>query len=329
MNLYDSCFLCLDIGDFSVRAMAHRVRGGRIIRSGLKIVETSDTSFAMRSALDELESQLGTRFDSAFITGNFGEMNFCPIVKTTKWDTPHKITNMYIQNQNSEIIPYEDFYPIHVFPLRYDTNHVSNLLTPIGKTDTGLTSVFGAIFAEKNKTAKILDILRNTHIQAKTFFDPSYLLSLNFRQPHENALFINFGACFTSISVWTDRGPVFFEKIHFGQNEITKEIARKLNIKYSESARIKHAISTLRSDEMYRFTPADSNYDFSRGDISDIFIPQITDLVTEIYNLSGDAVSKYNVKRIFISGGGANIKHINEFISDTFDKLPVQNLGSD
>lgn len=328
MNLYDDSFLCLDIGDFSVKAVAHSIRDGKIIKSALQTVESRNTSFALKSAIDELEKQLQTRFDSAFITGNFGNCEFKTLVKTTCWDSPHKITNSDIQNQLLEITDTDDLYPMHIFPLRYDTGHVSNLLTPIGKIDTKLTSVFGVIFYNHDKTNEIYEILRHAHIQAKKIFDSPYLMNLNFRTPKENALFIDFGGGATTVSLWTDRGPVFLEKIAFGGEHITKQIAQKLCIKTIEIKKIKHAIASIKPDEMDRFTPADGNYDFSRADLNDILISSLTDLIYKISDISGDAIKKYNPKKIFISGGGSNIKSIDEFVSNIF-KLPVQNLGGD
>ena len=59
MNLFDSSFLCLDIGSSSVKAVAHRIRSGRITNSAFHIVESTDTVFALKSVVDELEKQIG------------------------------------------------------------------------------------------------------------------------------------------------------------------------------------------------------------------------------------------------------------------------------
>ena len=72
MNLFDSSFLCLDIGTAVVRGIAHRVRSARIEKSAVFAVESYDTVFAIKSVVDELERQIGTHFDSAFVTGDFG-----------------------------------------------------------------------------------------------------------------------------------------------------------------------------------------------------------------------------------------------------------------
>ena len=48
MNLFDSAFLCLDIGTYGVRGIAHRVRSARIDQSAYFAVDSSDTVFAIK-----------------------------------------------------------------------------------------------------------------------------------------------------------------------------------------------------------------------------------------------------------------------------------------
>ena len=76
MNLADSSFLCLDIGTSGVRGIAHRVRGAHLAKSAMYSVDSFDTVFALKSVIDELEQQIGSHFDSAYITGDFGQSEF-------------------------------------------------------------------------------------------------------------------------------------------------------------------------------------------------------------------------------------------------------------
>ena len=68
MHMIDSCFLCLDIGTCGVRGVAHRVRNAMIDKSAYYAVDDFDTVFALKSVADELERQMGTHFDTAYIT---------------------------------------------------------------------------------------------------------------------------------------------------------------------------------------------------------------------------------------------------------------------
>ncbi|HNY25128.1 MAG TPA: ribulose-phosphate 3-epimerase [Alphaproteobacteria bacterium] len=328
MNLFDSSFLCLDIGSNTVRGIAHRIRSGKITKSAIHSVESDDTVFAIKTVIDEMERQLGVRFDSAYITGNFGNSNFEMIAKSTVWNGDHKITESDVRYQISQITPNAEFYPMHIVPLRYDTSHARNLLTPIGHTDKQLISIFGVVSYENERLNTILSQLRSAHIQVENMFDPSFILDTALRDSKQSVLFMDMGAEFTSISIWTGRGPVFFEKIPKGQDFITKTIASELNIKIKDAVKIKHQVASVIASEMDRFTPADTLYDFSRADLNEIILPTLSDIVETVSESLETAISKYNPCKIFLSGGGACIQGIEEMVTDTFG-IETQNIGSD
>ena len=59
MNLFDSCFLCLDIGTSCVRGIAHRVCSGKIAKSATAMCDSFNPEFAVRVVIDKLEHELG------------------------------------------------------------------------------------------------------------------------------------------------------------------------------------------------------------------------------------------------------------------------------
>lgn len=328
LNLTDSSFLCLDIGQTGVHGIAHRVRGARIVKSAVFSVDGTDTVFAIKSVVDELENQIGTHFDSAYITGNFGASEFEMTVQSTAWDGEHKITAMDVKNQISRISPSDGFYPMHIVPLRYDGLAARNMLTPVGHSDRRLTSVFGVIFYDRLRMDEIMVDLRRAHIQSAGFFDPSFVCNAAYRKKKTVTLFIDLGAEFTTASIWTDRGPVAMAKIPGGGTLITNDIAEKLNIDASSADRIKRAVASLTPMEMDRFTPADTAYDFSRADVSDIVLPHMVEIVEKIQNSIGTAIEKYRPTEIILTGGGADTYGATEFFENAFT-MPVTIAHSD
>ncbi|MBQ3784811.1 MAG: hypothetical protein II843_00255, partial [Alphaproteobacteria bacterium] len=146
MKLSNSSFLCLDIGTYGVRGFAHCIRDAKIIHSAMHFVKNSNTLFALKSVVDELEQQLNTHFDSAFITGNFGEMDFQNFTDIITWREEHKITDLDLKHQIAKIPRPDGFYAMHIIPVFYGTNHIQNINnTPIGQIDTKLKSIFSVI----------------------------------------------------------------------------------------------------------------------------------------------------------------------------------------
>ena len=318
MNLYDSSFLCLDIGTSAVHGIAHRVRGGRLDKSAMFSIDSYDTVFAIKSVVDELERQIGTRFDSAYITGNLGESRFETPIKTSAWNGEHKITPADMRAQISGITPPDGYFPMHIIPLRYDTPTVRDMTNPIGHTDWQLKSIFAAIFYPRARMGEVCAFLRRAHIQPTAFYDAAFLQNAVFRRKMGPAMFINIGAAVAAASIWTDRGPVWHTRINRGGTEITTALARTLNIDFEEAERIKRTVLSMIPKEMNRFTPADAAYAFSHADVNDVATPMVTEIISEIHNAAAPAIEKYGPVKIFLSGGMSGVEGIADYIAGTF-----------
>ncbi|MBQ0013441.1 MAG: ribulose-phosphate 3-epimerase [Proteobacteria bacterium] len=314
----DSRFLCLDIGTTGVRGVAHRVQSGNITKSATAMCDSFDTVFAIKSVTDELEHELNTHFDSAYITGNFGNAKFQITQKHTVWNTEHKITQYDVQNQIAQIDIPDGYYPMHTIPLAYNTPGARDILTPIGQIDRELISAFGTIFYESGRLDELRTIFHKAHIQNNGFFDPQFLQNAVYRQQKQNTLFIDIGGEFTTASIWTNRGCVWFTKIPNSMTAITMDISEKLGIDFDEAERIKRNVASLIPKEMDRFTPADTEYAFQRSDVNDIVIPHLVDIIGKIKEQSATAIEKYNPTKIILTGGGASIDGVIDFFENAF-----------
>ena len=328
MNLNDSAFLCLDIGSSAVHGVAHRVRNARISKSAMFVVESFDTISAIRAVVDELESQLGRHFDYAYITGNFGQSVYELSVKNLVWSGEHKITAADVKNQISQISTPDEYMPLHIIPLRYDTPTVHNLLTPVGHIDTQLVSAFGAIFYPIANINEINTFMRRAHMQTRGFYDPQFVQNAVFRKSHQTTMFIDFGAQFTSASIWTDRGPVWHYKLQIGGTNISQTIAENHSITFTEADRIKRAVFTMLPGPTDRFTPADIAYDFSRADVNDVVIQYMTNIINEIKDNASEYIEKYKPRNIIITGGASDANNVVDFVSNAFG-LPCESMHVD
>ncbi len=330
MRLANSSFLCLDIGTYGVRGLGHCVRDARIAQSAMHFVKNTNTVFALKTVIDELEQQLNTHFTSAFITGNFGDADFKTVSDIISWNDEHKISELDLKHQIAKINTDDGFYAMHIVPVFYGTPHIKNISnSPIGHVDTSLKSIFSVISYETDKTKYISDMLRRSHIQSSGFLDPAFLQNAIYRKPNEKVLFIDLGNEFTSVSIWTMRGPLYFNKIKFGGHDITNTIASGLNIGTADADTLKISVASATPNEMDRFTPADTSErfaSFSRADINDIFIPTLKELIKNVYEESITYINQYKPEKIILTGGGATIDNINTIFERIF-KLPVDNLG--
>ncbi len=327
INLYNSCFLCLDIGTAVVRGMAHRVRGARIVKSAVAMADcdNDDPARAVATVVDDLEHQLGARLNGAFVTGNMGDMVFDVAATRATWRTPHKISVGDMRAQIAQISLPDGFHPMHIIPLRYDAPAARNLPTPIGHTDMGLIGLFGVMAYRDDVISRFLGILRRAHLQVAGLFDPMYLLGAT--RGRNTVMYIDMGAQYTSASIWTQRGPVWMIKIPRGTHEITQSIADTFDISLTDAARIFAGIGAVMT-EMDRFTPADPLFDFSRADACDVTCPLLNEIIDTLSAAAQPATEKYKPTQIFITGGGAVLGSMAEFITQKMG-IAAQILGAD
>ncbi len=330
MNLFDSSFLCLDIGTSGVRGIAHRVRSGRIDKSAVHAVDSFDTVFALKTVIDELETQIGTHFDSAYVTGNFGQSYFLMSPQTDEWSGEHRISISDIQKQISRMNVPDGYYPMHIVPLRYDLPSVHNVASPVGATAKKLSSIFGAICYPHDKLSEITGFMRRAHIQAKSFFDPQFLHNAANRPENntDTVIYLDLGSQFSSASIWTWRGPICHTKIKLGTLDIVNQISQALQIDFEDAMRISRSVSSLSPMEMDRFTPADTAYEFSRADINDIVLPSFVEIAGQLKSRLSGAMSKYKPTRMIITGGGSEIDGIAQFFENAFS-IPAAVVPAD
>jgi ribulose-phosphate 3-epimerase len=327
MNLFDNSFLCLDIGTTAVRGIGFRIVSGRITKSAIHSCESFDTGACVKTVVDAIESDIGARFDSAYITGNFGVMEYALFTRAKDWAKEHKISGIDVEALISEIPEISnDFAAMHVIPLRYDLSELQNITTPVGQTDTAITAAFGAIAYYAGGINDIRESARAAHIMGRDFFDPAFLIANTIRPKKEAAVILDLGASSTSISVWTSRGPVFYKKLPNAQNLITDAIGGGLDLSFNVAEKIKRENMSLIGGDMDRFTPAGPKHDFSKGDVNDIAIPILTEILQSAFDAAKNAIQKYAPAKIYLSGGGANITGIDDFISNMFG-VPVKNIG--
>ena len=252
MNLLDSAFLCLDIGTHGVRGMAHRVRNANIDKSAFFTVENSDTSAAIKSVVDELEKQIGRHFDSAYITGNFGESDFSVKTQNNAWANEHKITISDVRSQISTIPVPDGYFPMHIVPLQYSTQMARNILSPVGYIDRQLVSLYASIFYSFEGVNKVYNLLRMAHIQPLAVYDLHFVQNATYRTNKQTTMFIDFGNQFTSASIWTNRGPIWHKKIKLGGQDITNAISEKFGLSIYDADRIKSAVASMVPTQMDR-----------------------------------------------------------------------------
>ncbi|MCL2369213.1 MAG: ribulose-phosphate 3-epimerase [Alphaproteobacteria bacterium] len=309
--------------------MAFRISGGRIAGQSIYSFESNDTTLAIKHVVEHLESELKERFDSAFITGNFGRTKYRMTTLRKNWAKEHKIKNEDISNMADIVTKSEeDMIPLHIVPLRYDADDFQNIATPVGQSAHSMSAIFGTIFASNAGLQNMREAALSANITVNEVFDVSFLLAHTVRPKKENSLIIDLGSDATTVSLWTVRGPVFYQRLDAGQSVLTDLLATHFNLSWDMANKIKCENISTEHSEMARFTPASNNHDFTKADVNNIIMPALEDIIKDARITSSSAIDKYNPTQIYITGGGANIVGIEDIILSRFNNIPVKNLGS-
>jgi ribulose-phosphate 3-epimerase len=331
MNMIDSSFLCLDLGSATVRAMGVHIRAGRIAQSAVKICESSDTVFALKTAVDEVESEMGKYFDSAYVTGNFGLADSKLFAKTARWAGEHKISNADLYKQIGGILSElqdAESVPLHIIPIRYDMSSFKNIKTPVNQVDTALSSIFHVISYARADMRHAQNALRSAHIECSGFYDPAFLVGTATRKNTAPAVFLDLGAAGTTASLWTARGVISVIKIPMGMTKITDAISKTLSLSFLDAERIKKENFAAVSRDRDRFTVADARHELSRADIIDAGLPILRDILDLVNDNIASFMEKNTPTDLYVYGGGANIPEIDSLLDEKLG-MTVHNLGAD
>ena len=327
MNMGDCAFLCLDVGARGAKGMAVRVLGGQIAQSAITECESDDPAFAVKFVTDFLESQIGSRFDSAFACGGTVRPSFEIIEKRQTWKTEHKITKEDAARMISDVAASASENATHVIPLRYYTTMSRDAPTPVGCTAMDARGVFGVISYPQESIMDVMSALRAAHLECAGFFDASFLCAHAARQKKQTVMIVDMGYFNTTASIWNTRGPVAMVNISVGMRDAVKAVSEKTGLDMAESVRLMKSCLNAAPKDSDRFEIADVAYSLSRADISDAALPAIYGILENIRENLSDDIEKYSPELIMLCGGGSEIQSITSLFHEVF-LCPAESLGS-
>jgi len=120
---------------------------------------------------------------------------------------------------------------------------------------------------------------------------------------NDNVALIDIGAGKTSLNILKGNSSVFMRDVSLGCSQINQNIMSLINCNFDEAEELKHSEQSDR---------------ISRSDLNDIISSVVSDWCTEIKRAIDFFYSTYpddQIKRIVLSGGGANIKEFRQMLA--------------
>src|ERR1017187_8143511 len=204
----------------------------------------------------------------------------------------------------------------------FNIEEVNLSFSIIGETsENGQAQIDTVLVAAKKDSVDLrVDLLREAGLQPVILDVDAFALENAYESVYPSAqtdtvLFMNIGASFTNMSI-VERGVSrVVRDVFISGNTLTKAIQQQFqsDVKTAEQKKIMHGLSENPSDP-------------EAQQVSEVLMPIAKDLLTEVqrsidFYLSQG--SERSVSKIFMCGGSANLKSLDQFLSNEL-KIPVE-----
>lgn len=216
-----------------------------------------------------------------------------------------------------------------VIPQDFIVDKKDRTTDPVGCIGESLEGNFQIIYGDEREVNKIIRCVKDAQIETETIIlEPiaSGLSCLNQTQKEEGVLLLDIGGGTSDMVIFYEGNPVFTKVIPIGGKTITRDIATTCNISYEMAETLKTQCGTCiveKSNKDHHI-----NFPVSGGDSRQISEPYLAEIIFCRINQMLQFVqqtlqkSKYAniVKSVVITGGGAQLKHLEELCRYVFGK---------
>jgi cell division protein FtsA len=318
----------IDIGTTSIKVVVCRLKKGSPLPEiialvkkdsyGLRrgyVVNSEEVSESLREALDEAKRQSGENIRRAFVSigGISLESRLSDSsISVAKADLEIGQTdvNRALELAEANLPDIANRHVIHRIPIYYKLDGKKILGRPTGMKGNKLEARVMFITCLKQHVDDLLQIIGEAGISVEDVVASpiaASLVTLTKLQKTAGCILANIGSHTTSIAVFEDNIPISIQVFPIGSMDITNDIALGFRISLEEAERIK------------RGEAEPSN---SRRKLDEIINARLSDIFEFIENhLKKIGRSGLLPAGILITGGGANLNHIEEQAKNYF-RLP-------
>lgn len=337
----------LDIGSRKVVCIIANINGdgipkitgfGHQVSEGVKagiIIDIKKAERSILSALNSAEKMAGETIDEAYvnISGSNITSNHINIeTKISGQEITFKDVDLMI-NKGKEIFENKEVEIIQTVPCGYRIDDSEGIKDPIGMFGQTISTNLHVVTASATAVKNIKNCLAKCHINVKDFVVSSYassLVTLNDDEKEIGVTCLDIGAGNTSITIFSEGYPVYFDSVPVGGFHITKDIALGLSVSMPFAERLKvlygSAVST-DGDDLDRIELNDEN-DMSgnnkvitRAELTAIIKPRVEEILEMTKNnLEKSGLYSVSGNKVILTGGSSQLSGMKEICSYIFNK---------
>lgn len=307
-----------------------------------QIVEIDEVVTSITKAVEEAETMSGITVEQVLVNINgydLKSMNISEVVAITNSD--HLILDDDIKRSEfvvtSKVRPKEGSQILSLIPQEYAVDGVRTNTLPLGQTGQRLETTAHIITCNSAHLKTIEQVCMRAGLSIREIrSNPELLVHAAAKRKDRDlgALIIDFGAETTGIAVVNAGKLVFTDCLPLGSNHITKDISfsLKTNIQLAEKIKLNIArASKLVGDSAAKFDLSELglNLELSQIELDQVVFARLQELFEMIRKLlDNNDLTPILGSGAIITGGGSNLKGLEESVRDYFN-LPVRNVSYD
>ncbi len=339
----------IDIGSSKIKCLIAKFKNNKIEILGKSIVESKgitkglitnfhEANLAVRKCLEIAEKQAGISLDNIIVSAEFENIssNLLTEYKNVYGDQieHEKDIQGLIQIAVDEIIKNnKDKAILHIFSSNYKIDKKIVVDNPVGFKANIFSADIHAITVERSTLDNLKNIINSCELSVENYIFGTYALGLSFLNEddlHEGVICIDFGKDKTSFAIFENNSLFYVGVIPYGSNQVTKDLAKILDIKTEVAERIKiecgecilneNIIGKIEYLPVHLF-PDDDFRKISKTMINTIINSRIEEILQLIYR----KIRSYNLidikdKKIYLSGRGSNLVGLSNLIKKYFSQ---------
>jgi type IV pilus assembly protein PilM len=169
---------------------------------------------------------------------------------------------------------------------------------------------------EKKIVDSYFRVLKKANLEP-VVFEPEILSFQRLIPPSKDfVLLVDLGETKTNFGVFSEGLLRFSFSSTFSSSLLTETISKELNVPFEEAEKLKIMFG-LEESIFLKYETKESIFKKERGKIFDALVPCLSDLLDQIKRILSYFESldpNFKIKKIFLSGGGALLKGLKEFV---------------
>ena len=304
------------------------------IKAGI-IIDIKKAERAILAALNAAEKMAGETIEEAFvnISGSNITSNHINIeTKISGHEVTFKDIDLMIRKGN-ELFENPETEIIQSIPLGYKIDDSEGIKDPIGMFGQTISTNLHVVTASATSVRNIKNCLGKCHVNIKDFIVSSYASGLSVLTEDERDIgvtLLDIGAGNTSIAIFSEGYPVYFDSVPVGGVHITRDIALGLSvgIPFAERLKVIHgsAIST-DSDDLDRIELVDEDDNvnaeksITKAELTSIIKPRVEEIL-ELAKTNLEKSGLYSIagNKVVITGGSSQLQGMKEVAGHVFRK---------